>query len=424
MTDQHFYVENARLMGYGLSNLGNEPTEMCISGDESVTTLAGKLVGSGFHSDRRNLKDHLIGYTEDKNSFIRRAAYTGLSFSGFFENSEQINEALKTGFNDAELEVRKTALIGFGLANIGNSQKGKVKVLDEHLRDKEWKMRSASGLAYSFLASGNSDHFYKFVDTLREEESPYVKVCNCWYVSNAFAGTRDGIDEYRELLALEGDDNSFFRDMACLGLGLSYMGTSKESVNELLKERIEKDDHPYVRESAFFGLALCNYQNPSDEIQDLLTKGLDDDSMIVRSGAALSHGIKNMGTKRLELDLDNYSDPSVLWGLTLSEGLANVDPSRTTFKDAYVQWGHRISNGFRDDVSVDLSSEHRDVKSFQEGINTGLIGSGITDRSEKDAVRLVVPGVYHYLTYDSFWWGLWVLNALGTTLRNGRMEDE
>lgn len=422
MTNQHFYVENARLMGHGLSNLGTQKTEVVISGNEPIATLAGKLIGVGFHSDRKHLRDQLIDYTKVQNPFIRRSAYIGLSFAGFFETSDQINEALEKGFNDPELEVRKTALIGFGLANIGNSQQ-RTEVLDEHLHDKEWKIRSASGLAYSFIASGNPDYFSKFIDILKREESPYVKVCSCWYVSNAFAGTKEGIDEYRELLVLKGDDNSYFRDMACLGLGLSYLGTSEESVNKLLEERIKNDNHPYVRESAFFGLALCNYQNPSNELREIMGRGIKDDSMIVRSGAALSHGIATMGTKSLELSLNNYSDSSVLWGLTLSEGLANVSPSRTTFKDNYVQWGHQISNGFRDNISIDLISEHQDVESFQEGINTGLIGSGISNEEEKDAIRLVVPGVYHYLTYDSFWWGLWVLNALGTTLHNRRKNN-
>ena len=211
--------------------------------------------------------------------------------------------------------------------------------------------------------------------------------------------------------------------MACLGLGLSYLGTSQESVNELLEDRIKTDNHPYVRESAFFGLALCNYQTTCNEIIEIMAKGINDDSMIVRSGAALSHGIVTMGTRSLELNLNDYSDPSVLWGLTLSEGLANVTPSRISFNDTYVQWGHEISNGFRDNIAIDLNSEHQDVESFQEGINAGLIGSGISDKKEKDAIRLIVPGVYHYLTYDSFWWGPWVLNALGTTLHNRRKNN-
>ena len=107
MTNQHFYVENARLMGYGLSNLGNQKTEIIISGSEPVSTLAGKLIGAGFHSDRKLFRDQLIHYTKDQNPFIRRSAYIGLSFAGFIDNSDQINEVLEKGFNDPELEVRK-----------------------------------------------------------------------------------------------------------------------------------------------------------------------------------------------------------------------------------------------------------------------------------------------------------------------------
>lgn len=423
MNEQHFYVENARLMSYGLSNIRTGKTKIVIIGDEPLDILAGKLIGSGFHTDRRSLTDQLIEYTKDKNPFIRRSAYMGLSFTGFFESSDHVNEALEGGFEDPYLEVRKTALIGFGLANVDNPNQDIGHILGPYLHDKEWKIRSASGLAYSFSSSGNSDYFSKFVDILKREENPYVKVCSCWYISNAFAGTREGANEYKQLLNLNGDEHSFFRDMACLGLGLSYLGTSEQAINELLENRIKHDNHPYVRESAFFGLALCNYQNPTSGILKIMAEGIKDDSMIVRSGAALSHGITTMGTTTLELNLNNYSDSSVLWGLTLSEGLANVSPSQTVFGDNYVQWGHQISNGFRDNLSTNPDSYHQDVKSFQQGINDGLIGSNITDEQEKDAVRLIVPGVYHYLNYDSFWWGLWVLNALGTTLHRRRKNN-
>lgn len=423
MREPHFYVENARLMSYGLSNLGTGKTTIGYHEDEPIDVLAGKLIGLGFHKDRASSINHLNEFTRHRNPFVRKSAYIGISFAGFFQNSERVNEFLERGFYDSELEVRKTALIGFGLANISSSNQSIGQALDTHLHDEEWKIRSASGLAYSFLSNGNPEHFSRFFDLLKTEDSPYVKVCSCWYVSNAFAGTREGLDEYKKLLNLKGDENSFFRDMACLGLGLSYLGTSKQTINGLLEDRIKNDTHPYVRESAFLGLALCNYQNPTNEMIKMLSEGLKDDSMIVRSGAALSHGIITMGTGNLKLDLNDYSDPSVLWGLTLSEGLANLKPSQATFNDDYVQWGHHISNGFRDQISTNLDSDHEDVLSFQKGINDGLIGSNITDELEKNAVRLIVPGVYHYLNYDSFWWGLWVLNALGTTLLNRRTHN-
>jgi len=424
MAEEHFYVENARLMSYGLSNVGTKTTTISISGNEPIETLAGKLIGMGFHNERENSVESLVEYTTHQNHFIRKSAYIGLAFTGFFQKSDRVNEILERGFYDPELEVRKTALIGFGLANVTNQDKSINQVLDSYLYDEEWKIRSASGLAYSFLSNGNPQHFSKFVDLLKAETSPYVKVCNCWYVSNAFAGTRKGLDEYKELLNLDGNENSFFRDMACLGLGLSYLGTSDLLITKLLEDIIKNDSHPYVRESAFFGLSLCNYQNPRKEIMNLLKRGLTDGSMITRSGAALSHGVTTMGTGSLDLELSHYSDSSVLWGLTLSEGLANVKPSKTKFQDSYVQWGHHIGNGFRDNISMNLDSTHDDIKTFQQGINVGLIGSNITEKEKKDVVRLIVPGVYHYLNYDSFWWGLWVLSELGITLHSRRIKNE
>jgi hypothetical protein len=414
---RHFYVENARLMAYGLSNIGKERTSFEISGEEQLAELTGKLIGAGFHSERERFTEELSKYAQDTNPFVRRCAYMGLSFSGLMESSTGKTDVLERGFTDPDREVRKTALIGFGLANIGNPNQNIAQLLDQFLDDEEWKIRGAAGLGYSFLSAGNPTHFSRFVDILQNEKSPYVKVCSCWYVSNAFAGSQEGTPEYRSLLARNGDDNSFFRDMACLGLGLSFLGTSDTGINELLETRIRDDPHPYVRESALFGLSLCNFQHPTSDVMKLMGEGIFDNSMIVRSGAALGHGITSMRTGTLAVNLHEYVDPSVLWGLTISEGLAGTTPSRTVFDDDYVQWGHEISNGFRESVSPGQESQHADVKAFQKGINAGLIGSGIEDADEKDAVRLIVPGTYHYLNYDSFWWGPWVLTALGTALR-------
>ena len=229
-----------------------------------------------------------------------------------------------------------------------------------------------------------------------------------------------GEEEYRSLLALAGEDNSFYRDMACLGLGLSYLGTGDRSVSMLLEDMATTDGHPYVRESALFGLALTHFQRPDAQVMQLLTDGLQDDSAIVRSGASLGLGIVAMGTGDLQVDLMEHSDFSVLWGLTISEGLANLAPSQREFRSGYVQWGHNISNGFRDDTQEVFESDHSDVLAFQEEVNAGLIGAGALARRQRDELRLIVPGVFHYLMYDSFWWGLWVLNSLGTTLLAGR----
>ncbi len=414
--ESNFYVENARLLSYGLSNIGTGITRIDITGNEPIDQLSGKLIGLGFHSNRQFFVDLLIQYTNNINPFIRRSAYIGLSFAVFL--GAKINvEHFHKGFHDYDLEVRKVALIGFGLAYFRNPSFSHM--LDSYLHDKEWKIRSATGLAYSFLSNGNPEHFSRFIDILKKEESPYVKVCSCWYISNAFAGTTDGLEDFKKLLTLDGEENSFFRDMACIGLGLSYLGTSNQSINELLIDRIRNDNHPYVRESAFFGLSLCNYQNLISEVLERFDEGLMDDSMIVRSGASLSYGIATMGMKSLELNLHNYTDSSVLWGLTLSEGLADVKPSITRYKESYVQWGYHISNGFRNNIILDQKSNNKEVQAYQNGINAGLIGSDI-NIEQRNAVRLIVPGLYHYLNFDSFWWGLWVLTVLGTTLNMRR----
>ena len=418
MNSQHFYVENSRLMSYGLSNIGTQNTTIFIKGDESISALAGKLIGAGLHSLRDKYTEQLITYTRHKNPFVRKAAFIGLSFSNMLSISENITESIIYGFNDKDIEVRKTALIGFGIANSRTQNESLFKLLEKYLNDEEWKIRSAAGLAYSYLAAGNPNHFEKFINILRNEDSPYVKVCSCWYISNSFSGTNKGFDEFSNLLKLKSNDDSYFRDMACLGLGLSYLGSSSKEINEILKHIIINDPHPYVRESAYFGLALCNFKRPTSDIIKVLNEGFNDKSMIVRSGAALSHGIICMDTKSIYCNSDNFTDSSILWGLSISEGLAGAVCKFKKNEDDYIEWGYHIGNGFRNSIEIDLSSTQTDIKSFQQGIIDGLIGSNISEYSRKRAIGLMFPGVFHYLIFDSFWWGLWVLNALGNTINS------
>ncbi|PIV12671.1 MAG: hypothetical protein COS47_01335 [Candidatus Nealsonbacteria bacterium CG03_land_8_20_14_0_80_36_12] len=414
--DDHFYVENARLMSYGLSNLGKVSTHIIIDGRESLEELAGKLIGYGISESERKNIDILEYYTRHENPFIRRAAYTGLSLSGLIQFNPGLNNILPRGFMDEDVEVRKCSLIGYGLANLSHGDESTSEELEQYLSDQEWKIRGAAGLAHSTAFIGNPFFFDKFVSLLKSEDSPYVKVCSCWYISTAFADTGKGIDEYAHLLSMLGDENSFFRDMACLGLGFSHLGSQDENVDDLLRWRIAHDTHPYVRESACFGLSLNNFRRPTQTLYDSLSKAFKDDSMIVRSGASLGVGIASMKTGSIGLDVMHQRDHSVRWGLMISEGLAKAPHSIQGMEDAYVRWGYHIGNSFRDDLDINQESRHLGVKMFQQPINQGLIGSGIVSENQKDAFKLFFPGFYYYTVYDSFWWGLWVLSALGNTL--------
>jgi len=93
MTEEHFYVENARLMSYGLSNIGAGKTTINLTGNEPIEVLAGKLVGLGFHNEGENLIGSLVRHTTHQNPFIRKSAYIGLAFANFLQGSEKVNEA-------------------------------------------------------------------------------------------------------------------------------------------------------------------------------------------------------------------------------------------------------------------------------------------------------------------------------------------
>ncbi len=408
MDEGHFYVENARLMSEGLSRLG-EGAPLLESSCRTPPALAGSLIAAGLMAQTESGNEH---YLDHHDSFVRRAAIIGLGLSGYL-GREEASRTLAGRLAKGDCEEQKVALLSYGLSGLGKGDDEKRVVLAPFFRHDHWKIRSAAGLAHSMIFQGDTSEFAASVENLRSEENPYVKVCSCWYVSMAFAGTNEGLQEYGELLRLPGEENSFFRDMAALGLGYSFLGTANEKIDDMLEQIIRTDPHPYVRESACFGLALNHLQLPTERSTACLNGALTDTSTIVRSGAALAHGIQAIGTGTLESRAMN-DDRSVAWGLAISEGLALLPPTSMP-EDTYARWGWHIGNGFREKISVEPGSPHVELREFQERLNVGLKNAPLSG-SEAQSFRLFFPGFYHYAMYDSFWWGLWVLSGLGHTL--------
>ncbi|MFH1917084.1 MAG: hypothetical protein ABIJ21_07520 [Nanoarchaeota archaeon] len=414
MSDQHFYVENARLMSQGLSNIGVLGDEIRIFGNERIEELAGKLVGYGIHQTTRDDSDRLLGYCKSPNPFIRKAAYMGLMFAGLLGKNDRATEYILHGFKDDDIDVKKAAIIAYGLANFRRGNGHTKRLLDSAINDDHWKIRSSAGLAYSFAFFSNPEHYEMMLSILIGESSPYVKVSSSWYISTAFAETRQGLTEYEKLLKWSGDGNSFFRDMGCLGLGISFLGSNDAAISSLLEERIMEDTHPYVRESAYFGLALNSIQSSSPRVNAILESGLHDESKVVRSGAALSLGLLHMGNRSMTTRAVNFADPSVQWGLGVSRGLDDSDSGLDGCLDDFVRWGFYLGNCFRQPIK-DSAIEESSVALFQNPINLGLRGSNIA-REHQTAFKLIYPGIHHLLVYDSFWWGLLVLSYAGAAL--------
>lgn len=405
MTESHFYVEAARRLALGSAALGTKPPSE-LPAEEGLLPTAGRLIGSGFNDTGTDL---LVDATARDDSLLRKCAHIGLTFHSPSENTLR---ALRRGFEDRDIEVRKVAIVGYGLALIGSRV---TDCLEASLRDPEWKVRAAAGLALSSILIQNGNP-WPMVERLKKERSPYVRVCSCWQVSLAHACTQDGASDYRELLSWRGESNSFFRDMACLGLGLSYLGTGDATCLSLLLEAMH-DPHPYVRESACFGVALLFAGSGNGEAMALLKAAVDDESSVVRSGASLGLGILRMGLQA-DASTHSYADESALWGQHLGHGL-QLGPSLPLPTSNYARWGHYIGEGLRPapySEAQDLSEESAFFSPIQRGMSQMPITKDVR------AHKLIVPGYMHYLLYDSFWWGLWVLSAIGMALKVGMRE--
>lgn len=378
--------------------------------DGSIESLSGYLIGQGiFNINRKRKKlDLIYSLLESDNPFIRRCSVFsyGLSFLG--EDVDDLS-VFEKALYDENLDIRKTSLVSLGLASLKKSDEKAKYLFDEGMKDKNWKIRSSAGIGFYLTFLGNDQYFDDVVFLLENEKSPYVKVSLSWYISLANAS----FEKYKELLRHK---ESFFRDMASLGLGYSFLGKRDEKVLKLLTEHITNDKHPYVRESSCFGLGLNYFQNPDIEFKKIISNAMKDNSPIVRGGAALSLGIANY-KKQFDFSklINKEKNNSVLWGLYLSQGLSNSkNPIKYKGSDYYVMWADELKDIFLDNVE-NKKSKFINISKFQEQINLGMINSCI-EKQNIDPFKLIYPGISYYIVYDSFWWGLWVLSSLGTIL--------
>src|SRR3989344_999733 len=419
--NSHFYVEHAGMLADGLRDVGTAQDDYTPLNTKRIEGLAGAVIGQGLFNISRKEKnlDLIHPGAEHDNPFVRRcsALALGLAYLGTGMNPDV--DLFARLAEDEDIDVKRTALLSLGIATLGNGNADVAHIIDQHLAHPHWKIRSAAGLGYSFAFLGNDAHFDKFSRILQEEESPYVKVCSSWYISLSYAQK----GEISKFVNLIGDGDSFFRDMAALGIVFSHLGTGSDAVREYLGNLARTDDHPYVRESSYFGLGLNDFMHPNDKFRALVSSGLSDPSAITRSGASLSLGIAyfGMGDLKLEELLDGETDNSVLWGASLSSGLSG-DGSSVKTGSNYVAWANALSNAFRKDGKTSHETSYEDINVFQRNINEGLINSGV-EGDKKDALRLLYPGVSHYIVYESFWWGLWVLASLGATLWKAKNEQ-
>lgn len=420
--NNHFYVEHAGMLANGLKDVGTLHTDYSPSNLERIEGLAGAVLGQGLFNISRKEKNFDLIYpgSEHDNPFVRRcsALALGLAYLGNDMNPDM--EVFARLAQDDDIDVKRTALISTGIATLGDGNSDVADIISPNLEHPHWKIRSAAGLGYSFAFLGSDVHFDKVVSLLREDESSYVKVCSCWYVSLSYAKKRE-INKFVDLIK---DGDSFFRDMATLGIGFSHLGIGNDTVREYLGNLATKDDHPYVRESSYFGLGLNDFMNPNDRFRELVLRGLSDTSPITRSGASLSLGLVHFGRGDLKLDdlLAGETDESVFWGASLSGGLSGND-SLVNASSNYVRWANALSNAFRKHGGKSNETSFEDINIFQRNVNEGLVKSGI-EEDNKDALRLLYPGISYYIIYESFWWGLWMLSSLGATLWKAKNEQE
>ena len=420
--NRHFYVEHAGMLADGLRDVGTSQDDYTPLNTKRIEGLAGAVIGQGlFNISRKEKNLDLIYYgSEHHNPFVRRCSALALGLAYLGDDISANTDLLARLADDGDIDVKRTALISAGIASLGKGGSDVISILNPNLEHPNWKVRSAAGLGYSFAFLGNDEPFDRIVGLLQREDSPYVKVCSCWYVSLSYAKKRE-VEKFVDLIK---DGDSFFRDMATLGIGFSHLGMGKDTVREYLGDLATKDEHPYVRESSYLGLGLNDFRNPNDKFSALVSRGLSDSSPITRSGASLSLGLVHFRRKNLKLEdlLDGEMDASVLWGASLSSGLSG-DNALVNAHSSYVTWVNALSDAFRNNRKGVKETSFEDINIFQRNVNEGLIKSGIQN-GNKDALKLLYPGVSYYIVYESFWWGLWMLSSLGATLWNDKNGEK
>ena len=418
MIENNFYVYHTARMSEGLSQLGSSPGNCNFSPTKNKTGLCGQIVGEGIYEMGMRKKTLGLTYENRKSNekVVRKFVPISLALSSIGYSDKETIERLIEFYADDDSEVRRVALISLGLATLGNPNREVELVYDNAIEDKNWRIRAAAGLGYSLTRISDPLHFDRFVEMLDQEKDPYVKVCSCWYISLSHAMTKKGQNRFIELFET-GD--SFFRDMSCLGLGFSFLGTGNEDVSDFLV-RATTDEHPYVRESAHLSLGLTHLGRSATHIEETMDSGLNDISDVTRSGASLGMGLLNYKNKEKEFNIGSCDDPSVVWGLHLSQGLANpnVETEYSKHRNPYIRWGCRLKELFSNSPEkIQPNGSLSSIDEFQSNVNLGMKYSSI-QKETVDNLKLIYPGMMYYLTYESFWWGLWMLNGLGCALMN------
>jgi hypothetical protein len=224
--------------------------------------------------------------------------------------------------------------------------------------------------------------------------------------------------------------SSYFRDMSSLAIGFTNLGSKKI---DYLKESI-KDKHPYVRESSCFGFGLAYFKRGNKDFYNIIKPCLRDKSSPPRTGSTLSLGIGFFGKREMiknVFPLLNSKDIDTRWGITLALGLMSINKGDENFKkylmksvldrNDFVRWASSISYGFafsgrnKGDLSLlkEKINSKDDFNKFFGLIALGLLGSGLNSKNKVISLSLLLPSLIDYVIFESFWWGLWVLGALG-----------
>ena len=172
-SDPNFYVQFGKYFGDSLKYIGNQKevniiVEEFLRDDKPIDVRIGGCLAVGIKYFGKgdinciNLLRPLLFFDDD---FVKSSACLSLGFGFLGTCNETVVEILSCIIKEEiSVDVRKSAILGLGLVNLGAGSEDFIRIIFPLLKDPNWRIRAVAGLSLSFGCMGHGEKLFDKLD--------------------------------------------------------------------------------------------------------------------------------------------------------------------------------------------------------------------------------------------------------------------